>query len=232
MTITPVGTVVSGGGASGSSISFTLAPGAVGNVLSMFLWWDITNSRTVSVATASSGILWTPSAVGRHQFTNVVSGIAKYGQMFYGVAQSVTSRLTTVTWNASANNILMDYQQFHSDRATPVWSEIDGDVIQTASAVTNMPGPTLVAGIGRLYTGFWFTGGTGSAVGTPASYAFVPDGSANVYGYNLNTAGTESPVATQTSGLYDSQALALSDGAPQPAASGPVPFCSGYGGIF
>jgi len=233
MTITAVGSVVSGGGVSAGSLGFTIVPNAIGDVFSMFILWDQTSNRTVSVSTASSGILWTPAATGRQAYTALPSASVKYGQAFFGVAQSTASLVTTVLWSGTAANVAADYQEFHSSLGSPVWSEVASGINQSValSDVTSMPGPTLACGTGRLYTGFWFTGTTGQTTGT-AKYVFQVDSAVNVYGYRLNTAGTESPSATQSpAGQYDCYGLALTDGAA--AASTKVPsFCSGYGSFF
>lgn len=214
MTISPVGAIGANTSASGTSLTFTLAPGAVNNVLCLFLKWNQTNNRTASVATASGGILWTPAAAGRVALT---AGGSIYMQGFYGVAQSVTSRVTTMTWSGTATQPLFAYQQFHTDIATPVWSEVDSDTLQSATSVTSMPGPALNCGAaGGLYTAFWFTGGTGNTTGTPG-FTFQNDAGSNVYGYGLNVSGTEQPDATQTSGTYDSYGLSLNDGSVAPS---------------
>lgn len=227
MTITAQGAIAGTGTASGTTLTFTLAPTAVNNVVCLFSYWDTTNSRTLSIATASAGILWTPAIFGRFTYT----GLAKFGQGFYGVAQSTTSRVTTLTWSGAATNMTFEYQEFHSSLATPVWSEVASGENQSSVNVTSMAGASLVCGTGNLYAGFWFTGGTGNASGGTANYVFQLDGGTNVYGYRLSTAGTESPNAIQSSGHYNQSAIALTDVAPV-VQSGPVPFISGYSGMF
>jgi len=211
MTISAVGTLAGNGSTSAASLTFTLAPGAAtSNVICLFLKWNQTGSLTASVATASSGILWTPVSAGRVGLTG--TGTSIYMQGFIGIAQSVTSRVTTMTWSGTATSPLYAYQQFHTDIASPHWSEVSSGTIQSATAVTSMPGPALNCGaVGGLYSALWFTGGTGATTGTPG-FIFQVDSAANVYGYGLNVGGTEQPSATQTSGTYDSYGMSLNDG--------------------
>jgi len=229
MAITAAGTIsATSSNTSGTTLSFTRVPANTGNVIVLFVFW--LTSATVSVATASSGVLWTPGSGGIKTYT----GITRFGQAFYGIAQNTTSGLaTTLTFNVSNAGRTVIAQEYHSSLGAPVWSEVIEGIAQapTASPVTSMPGPSYAAGTGNVNSVMWFTGTTGAATGTPAAYTFQIDGGTNVYGYNLSTTGTESPTANQSgAGAYDSIGMAMTDVAP--TVQRPIPVISGYSGMF
>src|SRR5882762_10243125 len=199
MAITSVGTLTSVRITTGTTQSFTLAPGAVNNLIVLNINWTTTAVNVNSIVTASNGILWRQWTLGKLITTTLTGSPAV--ECWLGVAQSTSSQITNITYSAAITSARYDFQEFHSSLATPVWSETSSASV-LAGAGTALTGGSLNAIAGDVAWDLFICANTGSSTiaGTGWTTPGVLDGATNIGCFNLNCAGGSTfPTGTQSS---------------------------------
>ena len=230
MTFSAVGTLTSVLATTGSTQTFTLAPGTVGNLIWLAINWQ-PSGNTVSIATANAGIIWLPSGMGKVTNSNLGGGTQSVSfQMFLGIAQLTSSQITTITYSAAITSARYDYQQFTSSNLPHMnYKEVTFGSTGATSG-TSMVGPNFASGAGNLGIELWVVDNATSSVSGTGWSAVQTDSASNGESHNLNTGATAQATGTQSAtGGWFSLGTVLTDA---PGSRNPIGVDSGYGSFF
>jgi len=173
-----------------TAASFSLTPGAVGDLIVVFAITESTADYASSLS--SSNVTW--SVLLAHQ---VIGSTCQ--TVFLGKVTAASAATVTVTYNAGTPTLRLVGKEFST---TAGFGAVTLDTSGTVNATTTLfPSLSPSRGAGELYAGYAFNAATASA-GSTSGYTYYVDANGNGLAYNAAcTSGAQQPAWTDNDAL-------------------------------